>query len=55
MSRLDFDVVKLKGNENYHTWKFAMMNYLEFKELDKTIESEEAETNAKKRLRANHF
>lgn len=27
----DFDFEKLKGNDNYHTWCFAMRNYLTFK------------------------
>lgn len=33
----DFDVKKLKGLENYHTWKFQMENLLAMKKLDKCI------------------
>lgn len=37
----DFDVDKLKGSENYHTWKFAIGQYLAFKDLDKCIREPE--------------
>lgn len=33
----EFDFDKLKGSENYHTWKFAMSNYLTFKGYDTCI------------------
>lgn len=33
----DFDVKKLLGSENYHTWQFAMQNYLELNNLDQCI------------------
>lgn len=32
---LDFD--KLKGSENFHTWKFAMQNFLALKGLNPCI------------------
>lgn len=44
----DFDIQKLKGNENYHTWQFAMKNLLAYNGLSKCIETVdvEATTNA---------
>lgn len=36
----DFDIEKLKGSENYHTWQFALRSYLEYLELDHTLEKE---------------
>lgn len=33
----DFNVDKLKGSENYHTWKFAIEQVLAYKDLDKCI------------------
>lgn len=38
------NIAILKGSENYHTWKFSIENYLEFKEYEKTIEGEDTET-----------
>lgn len=39
---------KLRGGENFHTWKFAMVNLLEFNDLDKCISDPVAETDATK-------
>lgn len=52
--RNEFDVKKLKGSENYHTWQFAMLNYLDLNNLEKCIkckdddESTPLETEATK-------
>lgn len=35
----DFDIQKLKGNENYHTWQFAVTNLLAFNGLSKCIQT----------------
>lgn len=43
-----FDIEKLKGSENYHTWSFAVKNVMELKECGKCIESANAETDVKK-------
>lgn len=32
-----FQIEKLKGSENFHTWKFAVHNYLEMNDLDGCI------------------
>lgn len=37
----DFDVKTLKGSENYHTWQFAMINYLELHDLENCIVAKE--------------
>lgn len=37
-------IEKLKGSENYHTWRFNMENYLAMKELSKCISEPVAET-----------
>lgn len=34
----DFDIKKLKGSENYHTWAFAVKNFLDYKGFGKCIE-----------------
>lgn len=44
----DFDIEKLKGNENYHTWRFAISNLLEFKGLLKCIDTPVTEKNEEK-------
>lgn len=46
----DFDIEKLRGSDNYHTWSFAIKNVLAMKELSKCISSTVAdrETNAAK-------
>lgn len=45
----DFDIEKLKGNENYHTWCFAVSNVLAYKGLEKCIvEGDDTEKNAEK-------
>lgn len=36
----DFDVKKLRGLENYHTWKFQLENLMAMKKLDKCIKAE---------------
>lgn len=41
--RNEFDVKKLRGSENYHTWQFAMMNYLELNGLEKCIQGTQAD------------
>lgn len=33
MNKTDFSIIKLKGSENFHTWKFAMKNFLEMNDL----------------------
>lgn len=40
----DFDIAKLSGNANYHTWQFAIKNFLAFKALEKCIEVKETKT-----------
>lgn len=35
----DFDIQKLKGSENYHTWQFAITNLLAFNGLSKCIQT----------------
>lgn len=48
----DFQVEKLKGSSNYHTWKFAIQNMLELSDLEKCLELSDAgvalETDTKK-------
>lgn len=34
----EFQIEKLRGSSNYHTWKFAVTNYLEMQELEKCID-----------------
>ncbi|RYX80990.1 hypothetical protein EON73_05065, partial [bacterium] len=43
-------IEKLKGRENYSSWKFSMQNYLELEDLAKCIDG--TETDAKKNARA---
>lgn len=33
----DFDLEKLRGSDNYHTWQFAVISYLTYHELDHTL------------------
>lgn len=33
----DFDIVKLSGTDNYHTWKFAVENLLAFQGLSSAL------------------
>lgn len=35
----DFDIQKLRGSENYHTWQFAMKNLLAYNGLSKCIQT----------------
>lgn len=44
----EYDIPKLKGSENYHTWYFAMKNVLAYKGLEKTIVNLGTESDAKK-------
>lgn len=46
----DFDIEKLRGSDNYHTWCFAIKNVLAMKELLKCIDDSEddRETDAAK-------
>lgn len=44
----DFDIEKLKGNSNYHTWQFAIKNVLEYKGLIKCIADPVTETKEDK-------
>lgn len=44
----DFDIEKLKGSENYHTWNFAIKNLLEYKGLAKCITDPVEETKPEK-------
>lgn len=41
-----YDVEKLRGSDNYHTWCFAIRNVLILKGYEKCIASEETESNA---------
>lgn len=43
-----FDIAKLKGSQNYHTWSFAIKNVLALKGYEKCIVSATAETDATK-------
>lgn len=46
-----FDMEKLKGSENFHTWCFVMKNLLEYKGYEKCITTPvEEESEEKKRL-----
>lgn len=39
MSKInDYSIEKLKGSENFHTWKFAIKNYLEMSDLENCVE-----------------
>lgn len=33
MNKMEFNITKLKGSANFHTWKFAMKNFLEMNDL----------------------
>lgn len=33
----EFDIVKLTGSDNYHTWKFAVENVLAFQDLSDAL------------------
>lgn len=35
----EFELEKLRGSDNYHTWQFAVQNLLAFKGLEKTIKT----------------
>lgn len=51
----DFHIEKLKGSDNYHTWKFAIFNYLEMNDLEKCIVDEGTETDTKKLKKAKNI
>lgn len=34
MNSKDFEVKKLKGHENYHTWSFSVKNFIDYKCLE---------------------
>lgn len=40
----DFDIIKLSGSDNYHLWKFAITNVMEFKGLSDAIKPKSATT-----------
>lgn len=42
MSLKDLILERLKGSSNYHSWKFAIKNYLEMQDLDKYLETDDA-------------
>lgn len=44
----DFDIEKLKGSENYHTWVFAIKNVIDYKGYTNCIVDPVTETDAKK-------
>lgn len=44
----DFHIDKLKGSDNFHTWKFAITNYLEMNDLEKTIDGSETDEKKKR-------
>jgi hypothetical protein len=43
--RNEFEVKKLLGSENYHTWQFAMLNYLELHNFEKCIQGKADDPN----------
>lgn len=43
MAKTEFDIEKLKGVENYHTWSFAMENYLALSQLNDCITTKDDE------------
>lgn len=45
-------IEKLRGTENYSTWKFAMENFLAHEGLEKCIVETDAETDATKNKKA---
>lgn len=44
----EFDVERLKGTDNYHTWCFAIKNVLTYKQLGQCINDPVTETDAQK-------
>lgn len=55
----EFQIERLKGSSNYHTWKFAIKNYLEMNDLEGCIEMDNdnavKETNDKKLKKAKNI
>lgn len=52
MAGKELVIDKLRGSENYHTWKFAMQNLLDLGGMEKCIEDPVTETDAAKIRRA---
>lgn len=48
----DYHIEKLKGSENFHTWKFAIKNYLEMYDRVKCVEETDTEKDEKKLKKA---
>lgn len=48
----DFDIEKLKGSDNYHTWSFAIQNVLAIKGLEKCLTGEETKDEKKTTCKA---
>lgn len=48
-------IEKLKGSDNYHTWKFAATNFLEMNDLEKCISESDTETDTKKLKKAKNL
>lgn len=46
--KVNFEIVKSKGSDNFHISKFAIRNPLQFKGLEKTIGGADAEKDATK-------
>lgn len=46
--RYEFEVKKLIGSENYHTWQYAMMNYIQVNNLKDCLIAKEGEFNTPK-------
>lgn len=51
----EFHIEKLKGSDNYHTWKFAITNHLEMNDLEKCILDSGTETDLKKLKKAKNL
>lgn len=55
----EYQIEKLRGSDNYHTWKFAVKNCLEMNDLEKCIvvnatTKVATETDEKKLKKANN-
>lgn len=53
--RNEFDVKKLSGSDNYHTWQFAIKNYFELNNLDQCIVAKDDEPNTPKETKADRL
>lgn len=47
-TKSDFNIQKLRGVENYHTWCFAMQNYFEMKKWHKCIQKSDEDATVPK-------